>query len=146
MQLSHKHSSRRLKVGPIVQKVWSTSKMILCADDLDIATWSDISQKLFWLAMYHRNISTFTGTGARPVPFSSNLISWYYMLGWWLWTAVQKCCHPCLVSPPTQFQDALLFWLQYSGYLYPKYYLLSQYHLLCVFCYYYYQLLFYQAL
>lgn len=59
---------QEMNVRPIVQMVSSTSRTILWADDWETSNLSDISLKLFWLAMYHRNISNFLckGTGATP--------------------------------------------------------------------------------
>ena len=71
--------------SPIVHIMPSTSQMILCADDCHTSNLSNTSWKLFWLSVYHRNISTVfvTGTSCRSplcsffMPFSSNFIRRY---------------------------------------------------------------------
>lgn len=74
-----------IKDDPIVHMMLRACRMILCAVDCDTSNLSDISRKLFWLAMYHRNISTFFvgGTGGRPwlcgfwIPLSCSFIMTY---------------------------------------------------------------------
>ena len=57
--LFSKHVGQETNAQPRVDRRVSTQSMPWCADERDTLNLSEMSRRLFWVAMYHRNMNTF---------------------------------------------------------------------------------------